>query len=172
MDTNQYLLEDLKNIQELIRFADQKAAALLTIYGLIVTSFVAYSKDLFVTQVPITDWSWHLWFSAILVTLFACIVLYQIHLVMFKVIKPKLAKHYSVESASTFYFEHIANLDKELYLGMVNRLDDDKIRTDLSEQIYEISVILKGKLKTISSSITWLYLSIIALLLIILTTKL
>ncbi len=46
MDKINYALESFKNIQDLIKFADQKAGAILVVIGLIFTAFVQYLSNL------------------------------------------------------------------------------------------------------------------------------
>ena len=46
MNKPEYALESFKNIQDLIKFADQKAGALLVVIGLVFTAFVQYLEKL------------------------------------------------------------------------------------------------------------------------------
>ncbi|ESS66027.1 hypothetical protein MGMO_216c00020 [Methyloglobulus morosus KoM1] len=46
MEKQNFALESIKNIQELIRFIDQKSGAVLLVSGLIMTAFLEFSKEL------------------------------------------------------------------------------------------------------------------------------
>jgi hypothetical protein len=46
MDRITYALESFKNIQDLIKFTDQKSSAVLVVIGLVFTAFVQYIEKL------------------------------------------------------------------------------------------------------------------------------
>lgn len=175
MDKTDFLLEDFKNIQDLIKFADQKAAAILVVCGIILSVFMEFTKPLSIISIdtlsqaenPVINISIFLTglilSSLLLVILCICI---------FKVLKPKFANHYSENSKSMFYFEHIAKMEKSEFIEMTNSLSEDTINNNLSDQIYEISKILLCKNKYCALTMNLLFAAIVDLFLFVLTSNL
>ncbi|MFQ5863828.1 MAG: hypothetical protein ACE5IW_01205 [bacterium] len=174
MDKENFALESFKNTQELVRFLDQKAAAILVVYGFILTAFIEFSKGLsFVSLYQLSDFKVH--FLSVLAFLsglaLITILLYQFYFIMFKVIKPRYAKYYSKKERSLFYFEHISKREKGKFFKEHEDLSENKILNEILGQVYEVSKITNEKTEQLSKTITFLYVSILVLLLFILFSR-
>lgn len=169
MEKIQFAIESFKNIQELIRFTDQKSGAVLVIAGLIFTALI--DSILGLEFVGCSDWNL---FSVLtfvfglssIVTL--AIVLY---ISIFKVLKPRLAQNYEINDYSLFYYEHLAFLGKENIQQKYNDLDNSEMLKQINEQQFEVSNILKEKTKSLGMSFSVLFFSIISFVLFLLTSK-
>jgi hypothetical protein len=174
MNKNDLAQYNHSNIQELIRFIDQKAGALLVIYGFILTALVEYSKNLnFINPFKLLKFT-DIFNSIFLFLIGAWILflmLYQIYIVIFKIIRPRRATNYTQEEISTIYFHHISNSKKEEFTKLYSELPDDRVQKELLDQIYEISCILSQKSENFNSILKWLYTSIISMLLFIFLCK-
>jgi hypothetical protein len=174
MNKNDLAQYNHSNIQELIRFIDQKAGALLVIYGFILTALVEYSKDLiFINPFKLSKFP-DIFISMLLFLAGAWILflmLYQIYVVIFKIIRPRKAVNYTQEEISTIYFNHISKSKKEDFIKLYTELPDDKVQKELLDQIYEVSCILSQKSENFNSILKWLYTSIISMLLFIFLCK-
>ncbi|MCP8615240.1 hypothetical protein [Salirhabdus salicampi] len=171
MDKNDLLQFNHSNIQELIRFIDQKAGALLVIYGFLFTATIEYAKKLsfinpfnlnngFITTLSIVE----------LVTglLLIYLLIYQIYIVLFRIIKPRHASNYTQEELSIIYFDHISKQNKFEYINHIEQLPEDNLKTfiqrELATQIHEISSIMSQKSKNLNSLLNYLFFSIFLLL--------
>lgn len=167
MEKHDFALESFKNIQELIRFIDQKAGAVLVISGFVLTTFLEFSKELAFTRS----------ISATGATVFICglatggLLICAIYLSI-KTIKPKLAENYVAGEHSLFYFEHLAQMQKTNICTEINSLSEEKMIEHIVSQSFEVSKILTEKTKNVGLSMMFLSGSIISLLLFILTSKL
>ena len=153
MDKINYALESFKNIQDLIKFADQKAGAVLVVIGLIFTAFVqnleklTFSTDNVSTIGMIT-------FVTGLVTLICMITV--LYYSICKILKPRFAKNYQEGELSTFYFEHINKVNKELHEKYKN-INKESMLKDIIDQQIEVSHILKEKNEILAKSFVWLF---------------
>lgn len=142
MTKTEYAKGNFDNIQELIRFADQKVAAILVVYGIEITIFVDFAKNLrFVTNNITTN-------QAILFILsfsFIANIFMSLYIGFVRILKPGFAKSYNNNQYSTFYFDHIATNDKNKFVDSIKKISDEKMLKDISEQIYEVSKILRRK---------------------------
>jgi Family of unknown function (DUF5706) len=154
------------NIQELIRFIDQKSAALLVIVGFILSAFVEFAKDLkFVNPFELSlNQSIYSILTLILGIVFITILLYQIYIVLFEIIRPRKAKNYTQEIMSTMYFEHISNQTKSDFVSAFKKLSDEDTHQELIEQIYECSCILNEKSIRFNEVLNYFYLLVFILL--------
>lgn len=170
MDKIQYAIESFKNIQELIKFCDQKAGALLVVYGFILTLFTDNSKLLVVgldKQNPAIS---VIIFSIGIMLLLLMIV--QSYLIIIWILKPQLANNYSASDSCLYYFEHIALSEKSELVTCINNLDDNRMLTDVSTQIFEVSKVLYKKMRVLGYSFQLTLTSIILLISFVLVIKL
>jgi hypothetical protein len=169
MNKPEYALESFKNIQDLIKFADQKAGALLVVIGLVFTAFVQYLEKLTFSTDSITVIG-TLTFLTGTATIIAIIAV--LYLTVFKILKPRFAVNYQEGENSTFYFEHISKVGDELH-KMYSSIDDGQMLKDILDQQVEVSNILNEKNKNLAKSFNWLFLSVLTSIgFIILSTQL
>lgn len=167
----EFALESFKNIQELIRFIDQKSAAVLVIAGIVFTAFIESSKNLSVVNVSETN------IFGVLAMIFGLGTVVTLTIVIiitiFDVLKPRLAKNYKKNEHSLYYFEHIEQLGKKGLEIEYEELkdDDDKMLKYINDQQFEVARILAKKTKGLSISFNWLFYSIIFLAAFILTSN-
>jgi hypothetical protein len=169
MDKQSFALKSFKNIQELIRFVDQKSNGVLLVSGLILTAFLEFSKGLLFSFSPVS-------LAGVLAFLFgsATVVslIYVIYVSIFKILRPQLAKSYSVTEASLLYFKHLADIkDKAIVRKEFKNLTDDSILEIIADQVFEISRILDTKIIELYKSMNYLFFSIASLLAFILTSR-
>ena len=158
MDKINYALESFKNIQDLIKFADQKAGAVLIVVGLIFTAFVQYLEKLTFSLDTLTTLGALTFLSGFTTIFCLTMVLYYS---VFKILKPRFAKNYKDSELSTFYFEHINVESKELH-EKYETIKVEKMLKDIIDQQIEVSNILNEKNKYLSKSFVWLFMSLFA----------
>lgn len=141
LDKENYLIECFKNIQELIRFTDQKVAAIIVFCTIEIPLFMKQFNSLMLTFSNINTIS-----ILVFITGFTYIVLLTLifYISINNILKPRFAKHY-IGTNSTYYFEHISIIKKSDYMEAINNLDKEKMILDISEQVYEVSKILTKK---------------------------
>jgi len=170
MDKVIFALENFKNIQELIKFIDQKAGAILVLYGFIIAAFIEFTNRLFlVNPFEIGDYKKSLISIMTFVSGLALvlILLYQLYSILFDIIKPRLAKNYSKNEYSLFYFEHIAHIDKKVIIADYENITEERMLAEVIGQVYEVSKIMKKKVKKLAQIVKFFFLSIILLLIFI-----
>jgi len=158
MDKINYALESFKNMQDLIKFADQKAGAILVVIGLIFTAFVQYLGNLTFSFNGLT-------FIGVLTFMagFATIIClsFVIYYSIFKILKPRFAKNYQEGELSTFYFEHISKESKNIHTKF-ETITNETMLKDILDQKIEVSNILNEKNQNLSISFVWLFFSLIS----------
>lgn len=167
MDKREMAFENFKNIQDLIRFIDQKAGALLILYGFILTSFIEYSKKLkFVNPISFNDnYKSILSVLTLLVGLvLILLIIYQFYIIIILILKPRGAKHYLNGETSLFYNEHISLIGKQQFVQQFSNMDEEKLTEDLLGQVFEVSKILEHKSKNFSKTTSYILLTGILLL--------
>ncbi len=169
MDKHTFALESYKSTQELIRFADQKAGAVLVVAGLELSVFLSSIDKLtfngnYTSAVSIL--------TLILSISTALLLITTLYLSVFKVLRPRLANHYSGNDASLFYFNHLASMtDKTGMFDQFNRVTDDVVLRNLTDQIFEVSKIMNAKTNGLYYSMNASLLSIGSLSIFILVSK-
>lgn len=153
MDKINYALESFKNIQDLIKFADQKAGAVLIVVGLIFTAFVQYIEKLTFSTDNATVIGTITFLSGLVTLVCVVVVLYYS---VFRILKPRFAKNYQEGELSTFYFEHISKDNKVLHEKYEN-LSDEGMLKDIIDQQIEVSNILNEKNENLAKSFIWLF---------------
>lgn len=170
MNKQEFALESFKNIQELIRFIDQKSGAVLLVAGLILTVFLELSKALVLN---LNNPSYAGLFTFTFGVSTALLLIYVIYLSIFKILIPRLAKHYVGSDLSLIYFNHLASMiDKTVVFEQFNKLNGDSILKNLTDQIFEISKILDTKIIELNKSMNFLFISIATLLAFIFASRL
>lgn len=164
MDKISYALESFKNIQDLIKFADQKAGAILVVIGLIFTAFVQYLGNLSFS-VTNTSFIGVLTFIAGIGTIIC--LSFVIYYSIFKILKPRLAKNYLDFELSTFYFEHISKESKNIH-AKFETITEEIMLKDILDQKIEVSKILNEKNQNLTFSFVWLFFSLISSMIFIL----
>ncbi|MGE7811257.1 Pycsar system effector family protein [Lysinibacillus capsici] len=173
MEKSEVILHSHSDIQELIRFIDQKAGALLIIYGFILTATIEVSKDLkFVNPFLLDQFSDTFLSILLLVVGFILLtsLIIQIHFTLFSIIKPRKAKNYTQDEVSVLYFGHTSKRKKNDFVNNFTEISIEDIEKQMLEQIYEISCILSEKSENFNSILKYLYGTIFCLLLFIYLT--
>jgi len=114
-----FALKSFENIQELIRLIDQKSGAVLLVSGLILTAFLELSKDLVfnfksLSYVGVATFM----FGAIT----ALLLISTIYLSVFKILRPRLAEHYSGNEFSLIYFNHLAAMTDKAIMFLISKM--------------------------------------------------
>ena len=160
MDKFIFALESFKNIQDLIKFIDQKSSAVLVVTGLIFTGYTQFLEGLIFTSN--FNSLGFLTFISSLSTLISLLIV--IYISIYKVLKPRVATHYTANEYSLFYYEHIYQIGKDNILKQYNNLNSDVILKNIIDQQHEVSHILSKKTKFLSYSFSWLFVSIVSTL--------
>ena len=160
MGKQQIFFESFKNIQELIRFIDQKANFLVLAYGIVMGFFVNSTKELNIFIGFKKYIGYKFFISCILFLMGAFIIiisLYFVWILLFKVIKPRYPK-VEVES-SYFFYASILQKPKLDYIKEVRNLeyDGNEIIDGINSQIYEVSKVLKEKSINLEKAINGLF---------------
>lgn len=174
MDRLTFAIESFKNTQELIRFIDQKAGAVLVIYGFILTVFVDFAKKLqFVNPFELKGCipMLHSIATLLIGSFLAGMLLYKIYILVAKILRPRLAGNYDPEKMSIYYFEHISQ-DKSAYMQTFHQIEDNKLVDEVLEQVYEVSKIMTQKSERLCHVMTSLFSTVVALLVFILLVEL
>lgn len=158
MDKISYALESFKNIQDLIKFADQKAGAILVVIGLIFTAFVQFIANLTFSSSNLTIIGSITFIAGIITAISLTVVIY---FSIFKILKPRFAKNYQDGELSTFYFEHISIESKNIHTKF-QTINEEIMLKDILDQKIEVSNILNQKNENLSIAFIWLFISLIS----------
>lgn len=164
-------LESYKANQELIKFVDQKSGIVLVVFGFILTIYLKTVEVLsFVNpfqQNKLLEILSSLFIFILSISLGVTLLL-QIYLITYKIILPRLAKHYNKSKDSLIYYDHVANLEREKYFTLFKELDDSEILSQILCQNYELSIIIFEKNQFLSITIKLLFYSILQLVILLL----
>jgi hypothetical protein len=164
MEKTVIAFESFKNIQDLIKFADQKSSAVLVVAGLIFTGYFQFLEGLMYTR----NFNF-LGICTFLTSLATAVSLVMVvYITIFKVLKPRTAEHYSQNNLSLFYYEHILQMGKEKVSEQYANITTEVILKNIIDQQFEISSILNKKTVELSLSLNWLFASIISMFIFIL----
>ncbi len=169
MKKTEFALETFKNLQDLVKFIDQKISATLVISGLILTVYLSLSKNIVFSEFSKIN------LIGIIVFLSSLLTLISIIVVIYKtimILKPRLAKNYESNEKSLFYFEHISAMSKEQIINKYNELDENTILKQIIDQQYEVSLILNKKTIELNKSFTYLFVSILSLIIFVISINL
>lgn len=144
----QFARHNFENHQALIRFADTKAGAALTLIVFLSGLTIPIAKD----ALPKMRWvvgrgalSSGLYLFTYLVLLGALVLSV---ILMDQVLSPRRASHYSTKQAAKgiLYYEHVlAHGDNSTYYEAVRQATSEQILRNLSDQIFELAAIFKRK---------------------------
>lgn len=164
-----FTIDAFKNIQEMIRFMDQKSSAMLVIFGFILTTFVNTASRLnFINPFILPWWNGILSSLTFLIGLATLILmLLKIKILVNDILRPRKAVHYLPENISLFYYEHIKLLGKDQYVSEIYQMPEERAEQEIAEQIYEISHILSIKTNNLHSVMTGMFYTVGLLLLFI-----
>lgn len=165
MDKIAYSIESFKNIQDLIKFADQKAGAVLVLAGLILTEYIQFLGTLKFSGLECITFLGILTFITSITTFSS--LLFVLCMTIFDVLKPKTAKHYDKKELSLFYYEHIYHAGKNKIATEYESIDENIMLKNIIDQQHEISAILKRKTFALSKIFNWLFVSIISVIIFI-----
>lgn len=173
MKKEDFNIHNFSNIQNMIIFIEQKANILLVIYGIILSKFISIINNLIFVKLSdssiITIKSLLIFlFSSALFTLLSI----QIYVLIFKILSPRIAKHYSNGARSLFYYKHISSLDKTVFIEKIKGCNEDDLDNEVVAQVYEISKIATAKQKYYNKLAKMLFVTFIILSSLILTIKL
>lgn len=162
MDKDEYLLSSFNNVQSLIQFADQKVASILLVDSITIGVFVSQAKEYTLSINNLSFWSIVSFLAGLIFVILNVLILYK---GIMKVLRPSFAKHYNSDDFSLFYFEHIASHNKTELIDESNKINDERITKELSEQLFEISKILNKKNREVNKISLYLFISIISFVL-------
>jgi hypothetical protein len=165
MKKTDFVLESFKNIQDLIKFIDQKSAAVLVISGLIFTGYLEFFKTLEFVSPANASLIGILTFVTSLCTISSLIV--TIYISIFLVLKPRLAKNYNKNDFSLFYFEHVSALGKDKVSEAFKLLDETTMEKHIIDQQHEVAIILEEKTSNLGLSFNFLFITVISTMLFI-----
>jgi hypothetical protein len=169
VDRLTFALESFKNIQDLIKFVDQKSGAILVVTGLIFTGYAQFIEGLIFVEPNNVALLGILTFVASLSTFTSLI--FVIYLNIFKVLKPRKAIHYKKDESSLFYYEHIYGTGKVEILNKYESIDEKTMLKNIIEQQHEIARILKLKTDSLNKSLNWLFASVLSVMMFILLSN-
>ena len=161
-------VEVFKNIQELIRFTDQKAGVLILAQGVLLGIFARHSSTSYIPDALDSNLcvcSGAFW-SIIPPSIFLLASLFVIFFTIIGVLKPRLASNYEHKEPSLIYFEHIASMTKTEFITCWDTLGENQkdLEMHYAEQIHEISKILKKKIERTDQAIRVCCISLISFL--------
>lgn len=169
MKKTEFALETFKNLQDLVKFIDQKTGATLVISGLILTVYLSFSKNLVFSDFNTIKLIEVIVFLSSIITLSSIIiVIYK----TIKILKPRLAKNYENDEKSLLYFEHLSEMTREQILNNYNEIDENLILKYFVDQQYEVSLILGKKTKELKKTFDYLFVSILFLIIFIISINL
>jgi len=174
MDKPLFAFENLRNIQDLIKFIDQKAGALLVVYGFILTAFIDFAKRLKFVNVFELNGVIEIVLSILTFVVgigLVFFITYQLYIIIVLILKPRIAGHYAPQELSVMYYEHICQMGKVRLLQEFNALNEQTLANEILGQVFEVSKILDKKSKYLAKTMNYLLYTIIGLLFFILLSQ-
>lgn len=169
MDRVNFAFEAFKNQQELIKFADQKAGAILVVAGLLFPAYVHYLNEIKGQLNENFDCCHKFILTMGFISLISFLLV--VYLTIFKILRPRPAKLYPDGDFSVLYSGHITIINKEIIYEKFSQIDKELMLKNVSDQICEVSMILEQKYKFIRRSFYWLALMIASVLMFIMTVN-
>ncbi|WP_288843201.1 hypothetical protein [uncultured Deefgea sp.] len=170
MDKYDFALESFKNVQELIKFVDQKSGAVLVVSGLVLTAYLEFSKILYLNFSNVSFFG-VVTFILGLVSVFLLMLI--LHISIFKVLRPRLASAYAGDKLSLLYFNHLSlSKDKEELFCRFNSLSEDVVLINFTDQIFEVSKILELKILYLNKSMSFLFFSVVSVVFFVFSSRL
>lgn len=167
-------VENFKNIQELIRFIDQKTNFIFIIIGFLITIFLEISKKFIFVNPSIYYGNKFIlsWTILISGTLFIFSVLYQFYIILFKIIFSRKAKNNRKKFQSLFYCDDICKDKISNFINKFKTASDEKMLNSILSQVYEVANIFNEKNNNYHKSVRILVLNIFFLLIYVLAGSL
>jgi hypothetical protein len=162
MDKITYSIESYKNIQELIKFADQKSGAVLVVTGIIFTGYVQYLDGLLYVGLSNATLLGSITFVSSIATLISLVTV--VYITIFGVLKPRKSKHYEKEEVSLLYYDHIVQTGKIELLSKYQQIDEATMLKNVVDQQYEVANILNQKTNALIKSFNYLFISAISVM--------
>jgi hypothetical protein len=137
-----YEIDSFKNIQELIRFSDQKAGVMLVVQGVFMTLFFrSFGPSLEVLSlVGKVDRSTYMTYTvAVISILFVVSGALVFWLCLHCVIRPKLAGEDVKCPGPLFYFETISRMSPRNFERNYNKLNEEEVESQILEQTHIIA---------------------------------
>jgi hypothetical protein len=153
LSRSNFVLESFRNVQELIRFIDQKAGAILVATLDLLQKVIS----LFILGV-----------GALLIVL----LVYQLYYVIIEILKPRKAMNYKEDESSIFYYDHIAQMKKSDLLQKYNTSTEEVMVEEIVGQLYEVSKIMRIKTFRLKRAMEYMFVNIVLLLVYIFLTTL
>ncbi len=175
MNKSDFLMNSFNNIQELIKFFEQKSNILLVIYGFISTAYISVMKKLKFSNFKEFDSLGDFVKPGLVLVLsiiIFIILIFQLYILIFHILRPRIANHYRNDEVSLFYFGHIANLEKDEFIARVNSAKEQDFDYEIANQVYEISKIAKKKEYNYNKLAYLLFVTVMLLVVLVLFTSL
>ena len=169
----EYTLANFKNVQDLIKYQDQKTAAILVIVSILISVFLEISKGLEIIEperllsTTLTFWNIGCFITGFV---FIALAVYIFYICIFQVLKPKFIKKYDDSKNSTFYFGHIADSKLNDFRARISTIKEEEMLNDVTGQLFEVSNILQNKASRCSKAMSYLFCCIVTLILYLFTT--
>ncbi len=151
----QFVRHNFDNHQALIRLADTKAAAFITLLIFLAASTLPLAKD----AIPKLRWVWcrggltsGIYLGSYVV--FLCAFLWVI-LLAYKVVQPRGARHYqpAQPGRDLLYFEHVLLHPMPAdYLNAVTAATSELILRNLTDQVFELAHICREKMAALTKA--------------------
>ncbi len=166
MDMTARIFDNLKILQDIVRFIDTKASVLLVVDGVFITAFLKISDGLtFVGVQGAINFqnSFASFCPFVFGCIFASVFLCQVYVIVFKVIVPRSACGYHGSEKSLVYFGHICSMKRHEFKECYCRLNEEDLIQHLLDQIHEISGIINVKTEWLKMAMRGLYVMIVFL---------
>jgi hypothetical protein len=161
-------LENLKNIQEMIRFADQKAGAVLVVYGFLITVYSETGKGLIFSFKSATPMG----ISTFIVgAVSGGYILGEVIRILLNIVRPRLATGYNSNERCLYYFDHIVRCTRQELVDSILNINEATMIADIATQIHENSKVLNAKLEAVKASIDRLIISGLGVVVYAITAK-
>lgn len=175
MNKTQFILEDFKHTQDLIKFTDQKASILIFLYGFILKVVFDYSSGLMIAN-PFHRPLGLTTLLSVVVFLFgsalAVLLTLQSYYILFRIIRPRFSKFKGTDNDSVFYFEHISRVSLGDFMRKFEDITEEKMQAELLTQLHQLAGILTRKTESLRVSVNLFFQSIVVMVLFIFLTSL
>jgi hypothetical protein len=150
----------IKDFQDLIRFADTKAGAGITIGATLTTiTFVNYGIVFEMLNSGLR--SWNVWLASIVIatTIIFLASFFMILYYGFLTLLPRLEK--KEHSATIAFFADVYNMQEDSFVDTVTAMQSDELLEHILREIYLLSEILMAKFAAQRRTFQWLRINLI-----------
>jgi hypothetical protein len=154
--------EAYKQVQDLIRFIDQKAGALSALYLFGAATFFSRAEGVpwhHLAQPRPGPWAILGLFVAVL---FLVITTAQLVVLLNNIVRPRTDTPAS-GNQNLFYYEHVAAMELADFLQQAGSKSEQELLNDLYAQVHEVSQIAQQKVRHLSNAFKWWWLSLAVL---------